>query len=231
MRIVNCLVVVAFALFSVRDPSAVAATVGDVSSSVVPLQVDTDGGEMRGTAVLIARNDRGEATTLYFLTSARLLRPPNRDDHRPAKAVRLRLDATHTLNIAREDVFVAGGFIELAIVRATTAHPTFLQPKPIVYDSPSPDAAFVLTAIDANGVVTSVPQHVRFASTIFVVGDRDSSGVGGCIGAPAISPEGVFGIVQECEPNRTPIISLLSLARSFVERNVPPQPTTTAGRP
>ena len=40
-------------------------------------------------------------------------------------------------------------------------------------------------------------------------------------GAPAISADGVFGVVRECEVKCCPVISLLSVARRFIELAVP----------
>jgi len=55
----------------------------------------------------------------------------------------------------------------------------------------------------------------------FVVGDRDASGLAGCVGAPAVSDEGIYGVVGECDPNRAPVITLLSAAYSLITRQVP----------
>ena len=59
------------------------------------------------------------------------------------------------------------------------------------------------------------------ARFLFAIGDRDLSALWGCVGAPAISQERVFGIVSQCSANRSPVISFLSMARGFIERNVP----------
>ena len=53
------------------------------------------------------------------------------------------------------------------------------------------------------------------------MGDRDASGILGCKGAPAIVEGRVFGLVSECAAGRTPSITPLSAARSFLSRNVP----------
>jgi hypothetical protein len=128
-------------------------------------------------------------------------------------------------------VLVAGGgLMDLAILRVTTTRAGLLLPKPVVYEPPSAGAVFLLSGVGETGVVKTVAEHVRFESTLLVVGDRDASGVSGCLGAPAISPEGVFGIVHECEPNRPPVITLVSMARPFLGRLLPHQ-HTTAGTP
>ena len=40
-------------------------------------------------------------------------------------------------------------------------------------------------------------------------------------GAPAISEDGIYGVVSECEANRAPVITLLAVAHSFIARQVP----------
>jgi hypothetical protein len=60
-----------------------------------------------------------------------------------------------------------------------------------------------------------------------VVGDRPAVLLAGCVGAPAIAPGGVFGIVRECDGERPPIVSLLSTARPALDRYMP-RPTTGA---
>ena len=67
----------------------------------------------------------------------------------------------------------------------------------------------------------TVEEHIRFESTRQVFGSRDASGLLGCVGAPAMSADGVFGVVRECEVKCCPVISLLSVARRFIERHVP----------
>jgi hypothetical protein len=200
--------------------------------SVFPVRVVSDAGEVHGTAVLIRLEERANDATLYFLTSSRLFRAADGERQLPAKAVQLRLGEQRTLDVKREDVLVAGaGFVDVAILRAITATTKFFVAKPVIYDPPSVGAVFLVSSPGESGGIRSVAEHVRFESHLLVVGDRDASAVGGCLGAPAISPEGVFGIVRECEPNRSPVISLLAMAQSFIEQYVPRQTTSAAPTP
>jgi hypothetical protein len=61
------------------------------------------------------------------------------------------------------------------------------------------------------------------------VSDRDVSGLAGCIGAPAMTAAGVFGIVSQCEKERCAIVLLLSMARSFIKRTVPQPASLLSG--
>jgi hypothetical protein len=201
------------------------------SASVVSLRIVTEAGETHGTAVLIGREDRSVDATLHFLTSARLFRGPDGERERPAKTVQLRVDAKRTVDVKREDVFLAGvGFVDLAVLRVTAVKDTTLRPTPVSYDPPIAGAVFIVSGMDDSGTVVSIAEHARFQSTLLLVGDRDASGVKNCVGAPALSPQGVFGVVRECEPNRPPVISLLSMAQPFLERHLPRQTTSTAAR-
>jgi hypothetical protein len=138
------------------------------------------------------------------------------------------LDPAQSLDIKPDDVvFTGSGVVDVAVLHVTTADVEFLRPALVVYAPPSVGAVFLVSSPDGDGAVQTIAQHVRFASTLLVIGDRALSGLTGCIGAPAISPDGVFGIVRECEPNRPPVISLLRIAQSFLERYVP-RATTSA---
>jgi hypothetical protein len=49
-------------------------------------------------------------------------------------------------------------------------------------------------------------------------------------GAPAISADGIYGIVTDCDVNRAPIVMPLAVAYSFLARHVPDlmtRPTVT----
>jgi hypothetical protein len=224
MRTAASLVVLVLAMFvSAVD---VAAANDDGARSVVGIRVVSDAGEVHGTAMLVRREDASAGAVLYFLTSARLFRAPDGDRQRVSKTIELRLDETRTLNVRREDAFFAGnGLVDVAVLRATAADAPPLQPRPIVFNPPPVGTVFLLSGIDDTGGVKTVAKHVRFESTLLVVGDRDASDLVGCVGAPAIAPDGVFGIVRECEAHRPPVISLLSMVQSFLERYVPRQTT------
>src|SRR5688572_23381213 len=90
-------------------PNHVAAAERSNARSVFALRIVQDAGEVRGTCILIHREDRGNDVVLYFLTSSRLFEGPAGDRWPPERAIHLLLDEERTLAVKREDVFVAGG--------------------------------------------------------------------------------------------------------------------------
>ena len=188
--------------------------------AVLRLQVVTDKGNVDGTAVLVHREDRAAGVVLYVVTSARLFKDPEGGLPPQTQVVRVLVDGSHTLDVARDDIFVCPGVLDVAVLRATVPKTT-LVPRPLVYEEPSPGELFQIAGYRPDLTPTKVTERVRFRSTLLVVGDRDASALVGCVGAPAISPRGAFGVVSECPPGRTPTIALFSRARPFIERYVP----------
>jgi hypothetical protein len=229
MRLTQSLAVLACALLIA--PAALVAGDAPSDDSVVKLRVITDAGTIDGTGVFIHRDDRGSDVVLYFLTSSQLFRGLEGEALPRARPVQVRLDAEHTLDVGREDVFIpAGPVIDVVVLRASTVA-TRLVARPISYESPSVGEAFLLAGHDRYGAPTKVAERVRFQSTRLATGDRDASTLFGCVGAPAISQTGVFGLVTECHPGRAPVIALFSLARSFIERHLPRSTIQTSSMP
>jgi hypothetical protein len=192
--------------------------------------VVTDAGNTDGTCVLIHREDRGAESVLYFLTSSHLFRGP--DDERPRQqTVRVQLDSGRTLEIRRDGISIpAGSAIDVAVLRTATA-PTGAVPRLLNYEPPSIGEVFHISGYDRHGAPVAIAQHVRFRSTLLTVGDHDTSALAGCVGAPAISQRGVFGVVTECDAGRPPVIALISVARSFIDRHLPRRANPTAPAP
>jgi hypothetical protein len=195
--------------------------------SVLMLRVVRDIGEEHGTAVVIHRDDRGSNTVLHFLTSSCLFRTPQGEQRPPARTIELLLDeGQQPLEVKRGDVFMpSGSCIDIAVFRVTAPATIALVPQRIIYDPPPAGAAFLASGYDLAGRPTRVAAHIRFRSTLLAIGDRDLSSLRGCVGAAAVlqGGEGVFGVVSECDPNRAPVIALLSVARRFIEQYVPPR--------
>jgi hypothetical protein len=214
-------------------PAAASPTTEDppTDDSVVKLQVVTDAGAIDGSAVIIHRDDRGSDVVLYILTSSRLFRGPEGAALSRAHPVQVWLDAEHTLDVGREDVFIPGGpVIDVVVLRATTAA-TRLVARPISYETPSVGEAFLVAGHDRSGTPTMIAERIRFQSTLLATGDRDASTLFGCVGAPAISQQGVFGLITECHAGRAPIIALFSMARSFIERHLPRATSQPSSKP
>jgi hypothetical protein len=208
------------------SPRADGDTAAD--SSVLKLRVITDAGDVHGTCVLIYRDNRGSDVVLYFVTSAHLFRDPQGGPPPRVQVVRVLLDREHTFDVGLDNLFFAPGIIDVAILRVTTAG-SALVPQPLLYEAPSPGEVFLISGYRQDGARATVAERVRFRSTLLAVGDRDASALVGCVGAPAISRNGAFGVVSECKAGRAPVIDLFSVARSFIERHVPPsRPSNTA---
>jgi hypothetical protein len=201
--------------------------------SVLMLRVVRDVGEEYGTSVLIHRDDRGSNTVLHFLTSSCLFRTPQGEQRLPTRIIELLLDdGQQSLEVKRGDVFMpSGSCVDIAVFRVTAPATIALVPQRIIYDPPPAGAAFLASGYDLAGRPTRIAAHIRFRSTLLAIGDRDLSSLRGCVGAAAIlqGGEGVFGVVSECGPNRSPVIALLSVARRFIEQYVlPPDAPSTA---
>ena len=189
--------------------------------SVVKLRLVRDTAEGQGTAVLIRQDLRGSETVLHFLTSSRLFRNTQGDERPAARTIEPLLDGQDPLEVARANVLMAsgGGCVDIAVFRVTTAVPTALVPRRVIYDAPHAGGGFLILGFDQAGGSAQVAAQIRFRSTLMAIADRDVSNLRGCVGAPAmVAAEGVFGVVNECQPNRPPVISLLSTARHFIER-------------
>jgi hypothetical protein len=211
------------AVLASGQPAANAAS----DQTVVDVRIDRGTSEIQGTAVTVRRQDLGEGVVLYFLTAAHLLRGEN-GAPLPSGAIHLLVDEGRTVAIEHQDVFVPiGSLVDIAVLRTTLAH-TRLAATPIAYMTPSFDDGFVISGFDEEHEPTTAAQQVRFVSTLLAVGDRDVSGVPGCAGAPAISTAGVFGIVTQCDAHRPPVISLLLISRSFIERVIPAVAVSTS---
>jgi hypothetical protein len=209
-----------FCALLAASTSARAAVDTATDDAVFRLQVVTDGGDVAGTGTLIHREDRETSVVLYLVTSARLFKDPQGGPPPRIQVARVLLGGEHTLDVSSDDIFVCTGVIDVAVLRATSPTTT-LVPQPLFYDPPSPGDVFQISGYGRDGARAAVAERVRFRSTLLAVGDHDASPLVGCVGAPAISQHGMFGIVSECKAGRAPLIALLSVARPFIERHVP----------
>lgn len=185
------------------------------------------------TAAAIEQRITPQMTTLYLLTAARPFRLPMGERLRPPHAVVVWLNDVLAVDVDPEDVVLpAATLLDIAIVRvALDSARTDLRLAPLTCELPAPGATFrvVGSAFDGRPAAT-VDVGVRFESTALLVGDRDISSMDACVGAPAVSEAGIFGVVSRCERGSVPLVSLLGLAREFMQRAVPGQrsrPTVT----
>jgi len=189
------------------------------SAAVLPVQIVRGGATTTGTCALIHREDRAGGIRLYFVTAGGLFRT--------ADGLRLAAETAITVgsgvDMVRVDwndvVLSATPVVDVALLRVVVAR-TNLVPGPIGFDPPSPPGAFVVSGF-AGGQPTDRQQRTRFVSTVLVVGDRDLSGLDGCLGSAASADGSMFGVVTGCEPRKAPIITLFRAAAAFLERVVP----------
>ena len=197
------------------------------------LQITYDSGILEGTCSLVDVDSQGDEVQLLFLTSQRLFKSSDGNTFMPAREVRVTLDDGRAVIVPREGVILpSGNMIDVALLRVPAPDGGF-TPAPLTWTPPATGGAFEIDVYDSGRQAASFAAQVRFSSTRSVVGDQDISGVAGCVGSPARGPEGIFGIVSECEPHRAPVITLLSGASSFLARHLPRlrfRPTDTISR-
>lgn len=189
------------------------------SAAVLPVQIVRGAATTTGTCALIHREDRAGGIRLYFVTAGSLFRT--------ADGVRLAAESAITIGSGvdmfavdrNEVVLSATPIVDVALLRVVVGR-TNLVPGPISFEPPSPAAAFVVSGF-AGGRLSDQQQRTRFVSTVLVVGDRDLSGLDGCLGAAASADGSIFGVVTGCEPRKAPIITLFRAAAAFLERVVP----------
>jgi hypothetical protein len=189
------------------------------SNVVLPVHITRGDTTTTASCTLIARDDQPGAVNLYFITAAHLFVP--RADERSGPVASVAIDETgRHMAVHPDDVILpTGTLVDLALLRTTVLR-SDLVPQPLAFISPAAGEPFTVTGTAADGGRIEVPQHVRFASTLFAIGDRDVSHVSGCIGAAASTAAGTFGIVTTCEPRKAPLVTLLGPARAFLERHV-----------
>jgi hypothetical protein len=191
------------------------------ASAARPLQIVHASGILDGTCVLVSVEPREHDVMLHFITSARLFKTAEGQPLPPARAIRVTLDDGSEVAVQREDVFLpVGNLVDVAVLRAAAPNATFVS-EAMTFSVPPPERDFLIAGYDRDGAPATVAEHVRFVSPRLVVGDRDASGLAGCVGAPAISADGFYGVVSECDVDRVPIVTPLSIAYSFIARHVP----------
>jgi hypothetical protein len=185
-----------------------------------PLRVVYERAALDGVCALVAVEANANGAALYFITSARLFKTAQGDVLAPASEVRVIMDDGTEVNVPREYRYLPmGSFTDVAVLRADVAT-SDLVPAAMGFSVPPPGRAVEIAAYTGAGMRRVEAQHVRFTSTRFIVGDRDLSNLA-CVGAPAIDGDEIVGVVSECEPGRAPLITPLSIAFSFLARQIP----------
>jgi hypothetical protein len=184
--------------------------------SVLQLTIEIEKGkETLASAVLVHREDGPRGVVLFFLTSGTLL---------PATSVGLPGWELEGEGASRPDAITSS----IAVIRILTEKST-LAPAAVVLEPPRAGEPFFVVAHNAAGQPVVVPQHAQTVSARSAMGDIDLSSAVGCVGAPAFTESGVFGIVTECGTGQPPLITLLSSARDLLRRLIPGIPLGPGG--
>jgi hypothetical protein len=104
-----------------------------------------------------------------------------------------------------------------------------LVPADVVMDRPAQGASFFIVTHTAAGQRIVLVQQIRTMFTRFATGSAGVPWTLGCVGAPAFTDRGVFGIVSDCEPGKPPRITLLDASRSLLRRLIPGLPLGSDG--
>lgn len=192
-----------------------AAALGSGTTAVQPLTITRESSTVTATCTLIHRFDQADGAVLYFATAGRLFRS--------AEGARLPMPASivvgygsESLTIRPHDVLLPiGNLIDIAVLRTLVVQTEFAV-APVAWDPPAPNEAFQINGFSADGNEAWIAERVRYGSTLLTIGDHDASMLNGCIGAPATTAAGIFGIVTSCERGRTPIITLFRGAKRFI---------------
>jgi hypothetical protein len=185
-----------------------------------PLALHIAGGAWPTTATctLIHRQADPGGTVLYFATAGHLFRSAE-GSRLPGSATIV--DRGRAIEVPREGVILPpAAIVDLAVLRVIVRE-SDLVPTPLAAGAPGPGDDFHILGFDGGETSAGANQRVRIRTSALLLGDRDASGLRGCEGAPAISAQGMFGVVVGCEPGQIVIVSLLELADSFLRRHVP----------
>ena len=190
-------------------------------STLARIEIATSRETMKSTSFLVHQQGDGDASVLYFLTSARPFKDSAADLRGGTRRIRLIRPGELPIEIAPADVTLPiGNMLDVAIIRVVGSQAK-VAPMPMVFDPPSPGQVFVISGFSTQETGLAVPQRVHLAATSLIVGDRDASHLAGCSGAPATVEVGAFGIVTDCQQGRGPSIVPLSVVQRFILGNLP----------
>lgn len=138
----------------------------------------------------------------------------------PASAITITLEPGLTVDVTPDGLsLTAGTSVDIAILRAVVQE-TSLTPAPLAFHEPAAGSMFAVSGWNATEAPVAVTQRVTRRSTLLLIGDGELSSLKGCVGAPAIAEDGVFGIVTQCEAGRPPVVTLLGAVQHWIEAHV-----------
>jgi hypothetical protein len=179
----------------------------DVADAVVQLRIEVDQREVVASSVLVRREDGPHGAVLYFLTSEYLLQPAS--DAPPLS------DLEPEGGISGDDPRLG-----LAVLRIRIGTSPLI-PADVTFDPPKPGESFLIVTHTAAGDRVIVPQEIDTMDARAATGTTSVPWPPSCIGSPAFTDKGVFGIVSVCEPGMPPRITLVASARALLRRLIP----------
>jgi hypothetical protein len=216
---VHCLIGMRRILWLTMALVSARPTLASTSAVVLPVHITRAGTTTVAACTLIHREDRPGGIRLYFVTAGRLFRTADGEPLAQETSIAVGSGVGMLMVDATDVVLSATPVVDVALLQVNVGQ-TDLVPGPIAFEPPSPGAGFLVSGL-ADVRPADVPQRTRFVSTVLLVGDRDVSGLDGCLGSAARVASSTFGVVTTCEPGKTPIITLFRAARAFLERNIP----------
>jgi hypothetical protein len=220
MRWLLTIPVVASSFLGIGFPTDVERPVPALQDSALALTITRDGRATEASCVLLKRVDQPGRVTLYFATAARLFRRHDGAPLPPAQSIVVN-DGRAELDVIPTDVtWHPDSLSDLAVLRVVVPHSSF-EARSITFDIPSAGSVFLIAGRDASGRGVVHPQRVGYSPSGLVVGDRATTAVPRCLGAPAESEAGIFGIVSVCEPGTPPAVATFLPARGWLTRHVP----------
>lgn len=158
------------------------------------------------SAVLVHREDGAGGVVLFFLTSETVLHPTS---------IALRSEPEEEGTSRPDD-----STLNIAVIRVLIEK-SALVPAAVALDPPREGAPFFIVTFDASGSPIVVAQRTQKVSARTTTGDLELPVAVGCVGAPAFTEQGVFGIVSDCRTGQPPTITRLSAARALLRRLIP----------
>jgi hypothetical protein len=190
-----------------------------LENAALTLTITRDGRTTDAYCVLLKRVDQPGRVTLYFATAARLFTHKDGRPLPPAHSIVV-TDGRSELDVIPTDVtWHPDSLLNLAILHVVVPQSP-LEARSITFDIPAPGSVFLVPERDLSGAAVVHPQRTAHSSSGVVVGDREAAGTR-CLGAPAESAAGIFGIVSACEPGSPPSITTFSVAANWLTRQVP----------
>ncbi len=190
--------------------------------SVVRLTTVHGGNAIDGTGVVVGTERAGRVT--WVLTAGALFR---RADGEPAADPVQVTIGGRTVVVPPERIVRPIGELTGIALLSVQEVPGDTTAVTLDYGAPAVGSVFVIASL-SGGVRVDVAERMQFVATRLVVGDRALTGVPACLGAPALSGQGVLGVVTDCAEGRAPVVTLVSAARAFLTRHLASATQTSA---